>query len=66
VITEALREAVDRIVTPEELRHTLTDRIPTDEREDVTALVRWFTTRYPTAEARLSYVRQAYQRWHLR
>lgn len=33
--------------------------------EDISLLrlVRWFTSRYPTAEQRLAYVRQAYARW---
>jgi hypothetical protein len=38
-----------------------------DEREQILALIRWFTARYPTPAARLAYVRRAYQRWqHLR
>ena len=54
---------VDRLVTPDEVRAALEREISDVEREDVLALVRWFTTRYPTAEERLAYVRQAYARW---
>ena len=63
MIQRALSDAVDRIVTVEELRCAVAEPIPDDEREHVIALVRWFTTRYPSPEARLSYVRQAYRRW---
>ncbi len=59
----ALRQAIDRQVTPEELRDALERPIPGTEREEVVSLRRWFTTRYPSAEARLAYVRQAYARW---
>jgi hypothetical protein len=55
--------AINRIVTAEEIRRALDRRIPASEREEVEQLVRWFTTRYPTAEARLGYIRQAYTRW---
>jgi hypothetical protein len=62
-VTPSLVELTERLVSPEELRRALEDPIPPDEREEVVALRRWFTTRYPTAEARLAYVRQAYARW---
>jgi hypothetical protein len=32
-------------------------------REEVLALMRWFTRWYPSGAARLAYVRQAYRRW---
>jgi hypothetical protein len=63
VIQRAVADAVNRVVTPEELRRALVEPVPRDEREEVMALVRWFTTRYPSAKARLSYVRRAYARW---
>lgn len=63
MIQRALADAVNRIVTPEELRRALAEPVPRDEREEVMSLVRWFTTRYPSANARLSYVRRAYARW---
>jgi hypothetical protein len=53
----------ERLVTREEVREALDRPISTAEREEVISLVRWFTTRYPTAEARLAYVTQAYARW---
>jgi len=37
--------------------------IAADEIESVADLVRWFTTRYPTARERLAYARRAYARW---
>jgi hypothetical protein len=63
VTPSSLAELTERLVSPEELRRALEDPIPPDEQEEVVALRRWFTTRYPTAEARLAYVRQAYARW---
>ena len=63
MIRDAVRQAIDRAVTQEELREALERPIPAAERDDVLWLLRWFTTRYPSAEARLAYVRQAYARW---
>lgn len=56
---------VNRDVSVEEVRRALDDPIPNDERDDIHALHRWFVERYPTGEARLAYVRQAYARWIL-
>jgi hypothetical protein len=58
-----LARLIDRRVSPEELREALERPIGADEREDVLSLTRWFSTRYGSAEARLAYVRNAYQRW---
>jgi hypothetical protein len=66
VIPDALADAINRAVTTEELRQALDRPIPVDERQEVTALVRWFTTRYSSAEERLMYVRLAYERWRPR
>jgi hypothetical protein len=63
VTREAIDAAINRRVTPDEIRHALTGPIGAEERDEVLALVRWFTTRYPTPEARLAYVRRAYARW---
>jgi hypothetical protein len=63
VTSDAVRHALDRAVTPEELRDALERPIPAADRDEVASLCRWFTTRYPSAEARLAYVRQAYARW---
>ena len=57
---------LERQVTREELHAELLRPIGDDERDEVLALVRWFTRRYPSGEARLAYVRQAYQRWRRR
>ena len=46
-------EAINRRVTIEEVRHALERDIPPGEGEEVLELVRWFTSRYPTAEQRL-------------
>ena len=54
---------INRELTADEARayrdHPITDA----EREEVLALVRWFTRRYPTPAARLAYARRAYARW---
>jgi len=63
MIRSGLRQAIDRHVTPEELRDALERPIPRTGRDEVVSLRRWFTTRYPSPEARLAYVRQAYARW---
>jgi hypothetical protein len=52
VIQRALTDAVNRIVTVEELQCALAEPISTDEREED-----------PSSEARLAYVRHAYRRW---
>jgi hypothetical protein len=66
MIPDAVRDAINRAVSPEELRSALAQPIPAGERDEVLALVHWFTTRYASAEARLSYVRQAHARWQSR
>jgi len=63
VIDSRIDAAVNRRVTPEEMQYTLDREIPESERAGVEALVRWFTTRYPTPGERLRYVRQAHARW---
>lgn len=59
----ALRREIDRAVTPAELHDALNRPIPRAEVDEVLSLRRWFTTRYRSAEERLAYVRQAYNRW---
>lgn len=60
---EALAAELERPVTPADVDRELTRPIGDDEREEVLSLVRWFTSRYSTAEARLAYVRRAHWRW---
>ena len=61
--SDAIERLAQRTVSPDELRDALEGEISHAEREEILALVRWFTTRYPTAEERLAYLRQAYKRW---
>ena len=63
MVPEAITKAINRPVTAAETRHSLERTIGAAEREEVLALVRWFTRRYPTCDARLAYVRHAYARW---
>jgi hypothetical protein len=63
MIPAPIELAVNRLVTREELERALNRDIPAAEREEVEALIRWFTRRYPTPEERLAYVRQACARW---
>jgi hypothetical protein len=63
MIPEVVRQAINRPVTREELREALEGPISVAEREQLTSLCRWFLARYPSPEARLAYVRQAYARW---
>lgn len=60
---DRFRQAIERLVTREELEAELERTIGAAEREEVLSLVRWFTRRYPTPEGRLAYVRRAYARW---
>ncbi|MGB2713142.1 MAG: hypothetical protein WBC51_03120 [Vicinamibacterales bacterium] len=60
---DRFRQAIERLVTREELEAELERTIGAAEREEVLSLVRWFTCRYPTPEGRLAYVRRAYARW---
>lgn len=62
-MNSALAGLVHREVTAEEVRAAVEGELSRAERDGVLELVRWFTTRYPTAEERLAYVRQAYRRW---
>ena len=63
MIPDALVNTIDRQVSADEVRRELARSISAEERDDVLALVRWFTTRYPSPESRLAYVRAAYARW---
>ena len=60
---DAVKDVINRRVSVDEVRRELTRPIPVEERDDVLALVKWFTTRYPSPESRLAYVRLAYTRW---
>jgi len=62
-VRERIHALTERRVSAEEVWRALHDPVPPGEREDVAALVRWFTTRYPTPLERLAYVRRAYARW---
>ena len=53
----------DRELSDAEAREYLAAPITDAEREDVLALVSWFTRRYPTPLDRLAYIRRAYARW---
>ena len=63
MIPEAVAKAIERRVTPDEIRDAVEGPIAPEEREDVLSLVRWFTTRYASPEDRLAYIRRAYRRW---
>ena len=60
---DALVAEVERPVAQVDVERELNRPIGNDEREQVLSLVRWFTRRYSTAEARLAYVRRAHSRW---
>jgi hypothetical protein len=62
-MNERIARAAEREVTRQELHAELRRPIGDDERDDVLALVRWFTRRYSSGKERLAYVRQAYRRW---
>ena len=62
-MNDRISAEIDRQVSAQELRDALEHPLMLDEREEVLALVRWFTRRYPTGADRLAYVRRAYQRW---
>jgi hypothetical protein len=63
MIPASVCEAIDRVVTEKELREVLESPISNAERDEATSLRRWFMKRYPRAEERLAYIRQAYSRW---
>ena len=53
-------------LAPEEFERRLRlalDELDGPELENLSSLIRWFSRRYPTGEARLAYVRRAYARW---
>jgi len=63
VIPDAIAKEINRIVAADQLHRAMAAPIDDEERESVFALVGWFTTRYPSGEARLAYVRAACRRW---
>ena len=66
MLPDSIAREIDRPATVDEIRDALERPITLEEREEFDALVSWFTRRYPTPEARLAYVRQAYARWRTR
>jgi hypothetical protein len=58
-----LAQIANRELSLEEARAYLDAPIDDAERNEVLALVRWFTTHYPSPSDRLTYVRRAYARW---
>lgn len=62
-VRERINQLTERRVSADEVRRALQDPVSAAEREDVAALVRWFTIRYPSPLERLAYVRRAYARW---
>ena len=62
-VREKICALIERRVSAEDVRSALQDPVSPAEREEALALVRWFTTRYPTPLERLAYVRRAYARW---
>jgi hypothetical protein len=63
MIPDAAAREIDRMVSVDELHRELSRPIGDTERDEVLSLVRWFTRRYRSPEARLAYVRRAYLRW---
>ena len=58
-----LKEMSERRLTPEEFDAYVNAPFSDFEREEMDALIDWSLRRYPTAEARLKYARQAARRW---
>ena len=58
-----VRALVERRVSADEVRRALDAPLGDGEREEILALVGWFTRRYPTGADRLTYVRRAYAQW---
>jgi len=53
----------DDPLPPAEFERRVRAPLGDDEVEEVAALVRWFTRRYPTVAERFAYVRRAWTRW---
>lgn len=60
---DRLRRLVDGRVSHAELREALDTPLTDAEREEILALKRWFTRRYPAGADRLAYIRRACARW---
>ena len=58
-----LQAEINRVVDADTARAYVEQPVTDREREDILALVRWFTRRYPTPAERLAYARRAYARW---
>ncbi|MBI4914659.1 MAG: hypothetical protein HY825_02335 [Acidobacteria bacterium] len=57
-------EPVDTPLAPDEFERRIRAPLREDEVEETTALVRWFTGRYPTVRERFAYIRRAWRRWN--
>jgi hypothetical protein len=56
-------EMYETPLTPEELARRTAVPPTEEEVAELMDLVRWFTGRYPTAQARFAYVRRKYAEW---
>lgn len=61
-LRQALEQSEERRLSPEEFAARASAPMADHEREDFHALVRWFTTRYPTAGARMQAIRHRMRR----
>ena len=61
-VLEEIRALADRPLTREEFEAYVNAPMGNEEREEILALVAWFTRRYPTVAERFAYVREAYRR----
>ena len=58
---ERIREDSERKLSPEEFEAYVSAPMSDAEREEILALVSWFTRRYPTVGERLAYARQVFE-----
>jgi hypothetical protein len=54
---------VEEPLSPEEFDRRVSTPLTEQEAADLSDLIRWFTRRYPTPQARLAYARRKFKEW---
>ena len=62
-IAPEIAHLVEEPLSPEEFDRRVSAPHSVEESDEIAALIRWFTRRYPTPKERLAYARRKFAEW---